>query len=447
MTGCASIYSRTALPSPPSGSAAGSQTPAGKTAGVESPTFSFQPPSAFLADSPLELAAVIDVALRDNPELLAANAQWLAAQERPAQARSLEDPVLGYRYFARSVETRVGPQEHRIGLAQRVPFFGKLGLREQVAVREAERLRADYEAKQVAIVARVKTVYYDLYMAQKAIEITEENLDILRRLARIATSKYAAGKVSQQDVLKAQVELSQLANELLTLRQKKETAGAALNLLVNRPPEAPLGIPGEFVITPVTRMAEELQREALARSPVLRALEEDIRKRRARVALARRQYYPDFLLGVDYIQVGGGSTRNPEDGKGAVIFKMGVTLPIWRGKLKAGEREAERALEASLKQHEAVKSKVLFEVSDGVVKVKTAADIVELYATTLLPQAEQSLKAATIAYGADRADFLNLLESQRALLTLRLGYYRALVDFQQRLAEVERAVGGDLVRR
>ncbi|MFQ5947129.1 MAG: TolC family protein, partial [Anaerolineae bacterium] len=281
MTGCASIYSWAGLLSPQRRSAAEAQTPAAKTVGVNPAGSPLQPPSGSLTQSPLQLPDVIKVALRDNPELLAAKAQWFAGQERPAQARSLEDPVLGYGYFGRSVETRVGPQEQRIGLAQKFPFFGKRRLRGEVAAQEAERLGADYEAMQVEILARVKAIYYGLYMAHKAIEITEENLDILRRFAGTAISKYAAGKVSQQDVLKAQVELSQLANELLTLRQQKETAAAALNLVLNRPAEAPLGTPGEFVITPLTRTAEELQRKALARSPVLRALEEDIQKSRA----------------------------------------------------------------------------------------------------------------------------------------------------------------------
>lgn len=445
--GCTATYSTTNLLSPQASSAHETERVPMKAVTDTPRAASSELASASLAESPLELSDVIKVALRDNPELLVANAQWLAAKEGPAQARSLENPVLGYGYFVRSIETKVGPQEHTIGLAQKFPFFGKLRLRGEVASREAERIRADYEAKKVEIVARAKATHYELYMAHKAIEITEENLEILRRFIRVATSKYAAGKVSQQDVLKAQVELSKLANELLILRQRKETAVATLNVLLNRSPEAPLGVPAEFVIAPVTWKAEELQREALGQSPVLRALQEDIEKGRARVALARRQYYPDFVAGVDYIVVGGGTTRSPEDGKDAVIFKVGITLPIWQGKLKAGEREAEKALEASVGRHDAVRSKVLFQVSDSLVKVQTTAKIVELYTTTLLPQAEQALKAATIAYEADRADFLNLLESQRALLTLRLGYYRALVDFQQRLAELERAVGGDLTGR
>lgn len=398
-----------------------------------------------LGESPLQLADVLAVALRQNPELRASEARWLAAEERPAQARSLEDPQLGYGFFARSVETRVGPQEHQIGLAQKFPFFGKLRLRGEAAAGEAARARADYDGKRVEIVARVKSVYYELHMAHKAIEITQENQEILRRFARIVTSKYAAGKVPQQDVLKAQLELSDLANELLTLWQRKDTAEAALNVLLDRPPDAPLGRPPDFTIPPFTRTARELRETALARSPVLRGAEADVGTAGARLALARREYYPDFVVGLDYIVVGGGTTPASEDGKDAVVLRGGVTLPIWRGRLLAAEREAVQALEAARASRDAATSRVLFEVSDGLTRVRTAAETVKLYETTLVPQAEQSLKAATIAYEADRADFLNLLDSQRALLDFRLGYHRALVDFQQRLAELERAVGSDLL--
>ncbi len=399
-----------------------------------------QPPS-------LQLREIIEEALEKNPEIVAAKNQWEAARERIPQASSLDDPVLSYTYLGRRVETRVGPQRNRLGISQKFPFLGKLSLRGEIASQGAQRARELHEAKKLEIVAKVKSAYYWIFMIHKAIQINQENVEILRRFARIAEIKYATGKVSQQDVLKAQVELSNLANELITLKQEKETAEAALNVLLDRAPQAPLGAPGEAERRPFADTLESLQQMATERQPLLKALQATIDKSKAALALAHRNYYPDFTLGVNYIEVKGGTTLSRNDGRDSLLFTVRLNIPLWADRLRAGVQEAQADVNRDKARYRAMRNKILFDVKDSFVKVQTAGRLVDLFKTTILPLAEQSLEAATIGYQADKVDFLNLLESQRIIQNFQLDYYRALVSYEQRLADLERTVGVDLVSR
>jgi len=395
----------------------------------------------------LQLKEIIEEALAKNPEIVAAKNQWRAAREKIPQASSLDDPVLSYTYQLRSVETRVGPQRNMVGVSQRFPFFGKLSLRKEMASQGAQRARELHEAKKLEVVAKTKSAYYSLFMVHKAIQINQENVEILRRFSRIAEIKYATGKVSQQDVLKAQVELASLANELITLKQEKETAEAAFNVLLDRAPQLPVGVPREAKRRPLADTLESLQQMATERQPLLKALQSAIDKSKAALALKHRMYFPDFTLGVNYIEVKGGTTLSGDDGKDSLLFTARINIPLWTGKIRAGVQEAQADINRNKARYRAMRNKILFDVKDSFVKVRTAGRLVDLFKTTILPLAEQSLEAATIGYQADKVDFLNVLESQRVIQNFQLEYYRALVSYEQQLAELERTVGFDLVSR
>ncbi|MFQ5692569.1 MAG: TolC family protein [Nitrospinota bacterium] len=450
LAGCASAFSSGAYPAGGNGPPEGPRRarPAAVRKSAERPAVKrAAPPRATGSGAAvLRLPELIKEALAKNPGVRALRERWAAARARIPAASSLDDPVFRYTNFIQRVETRVGPQRNRFDLSQKFPFFGKLALREEIASRKASEAGKFYEARKVDLVAWVKSTYYGLFLVHKAIGITEKNLGILRRLARVANLKYATGKASQQDVLKAEVRLSRLANALITLQQEKKTAEAALNTLLNRPPDAPLGRPAEIRKRKFKARAEDLQRIAQKRHPLLLALQEAIRKNAAALALAKRQYYPDFTVGLGYVDVGGGTTPGSRDGKDAVTATLGINIPLWFERRKADAEAARAAVRASRARYEATRNKILFDIQNALTKVRTAERLVDLFTHTLIPQAEQSFKASLIGYEADKVDFLNLLDSQKVLQDLQLERYRVMVDLEQRLADLERAVGVELGR-
>jgi len=383
----------------------------------------------------LTLQAVIEEALEKNPEIQGLQRRFEAAQARVPQARALPDP-----HIEIEPETAIGGRLGKIEytLAQKLPFPGKLRLQGEVAQAEANGAYAQYQARRLEVTTRVKSAYYQLFLAHKALEIKLQEADLLKQFTTITQSKYSVGTAAQQDALKAQVVLATTLNQLITLAQEQEIAAAALNTLLSRPPQSPLGPPEPIELAPFPYTLEPLQELALANRADLQAARFGVERSEAAHTLARRQYYPDFSLALQYIQV----RRGLDEWSPTV--QINIPWLFTKKKYDAQVREAEAQIGASQAVLQTLRNRSLFEVSDLLVKIQAAERQAVLYQTSVLPLAEQTLQAATIGYQTGKVDFLTLLESQRTLRDVELGLYQALVAMQQRRAELELALGMEL---
>lgn len=406
------------------------------TAGVYSSASGEEP----VPPQPLILSAVINEALAGNPEIQAARQQWAAAAQRITQARALDDPTLSVQWWNTPESFNLGQAQNTIiGLSQKFPFPGKLALKEEVASRSADITEQALRAKERDLIARVKQGYYDLFLAHKAIQIHHEQIDLLTQFLEIAIAKFRTGKGSQVDVLKAQVELSTLHQQLPVLEQRRETAQAKINTLQNKDPRTPLGLPEEPRVERFTKDLDELFQIAADARPEVKAAGLAVQRHEQARALAHRQYYPDVTVAVQRFQ-----NFQTRDGFGAI---MGINLPFafWtKPKYDAGVQEAGAAVAAARADLQTQENLTRFQIRDVLAKVRASWEVGVLYRTTVLPQAEESLASARAGYRTGRTDFLNLIEADRALREFQLAYYRALVDWQQRVAELEQVVGRDL---
>ena len=391
----------------------------------------------------LVLPELIQEVLARNPELAAARKQWEAATNRIAQVRSLDDPTLFVDLFNVPRTFNVTQTQNSIfGLSQNLPFPGKLGLKGEVASRSADMTEQAVRAKERELVARLKQAYYDLFLTQKAIQIHHEQVELLRQFFEIANAKFRAGKGSQADVLKAQVELSLLHQQLPVLEQRRKTAEAMLNTLLDRGPSSPLGIAQEPSQLPIERPLDDLHSLALNDRPELKAAELDVQRNEQSHALAERQYYPDFNVSFRRFQ-----NFQANDGFGAYVA-MSIPFAFWtKPKYDAGVQEAAAAVEVARAQQHTLENLTRFQVNDLLAKLRATDQVATLYRTTILPQAEQSLEAARVGYRAGKGGFLDLIDTQRAWRGFQLEYFKALVDRQHRLAELEQVVGITLDRQ
>ncbi|MBK9307786.1 MAG: TolC family protein [Nitrospira sp.] len=286
------------------------------------------------AQPSLALRDLIQEALERNPELVAARKQWEAATNRIVQARSLEDPTLSVHLWNFPQTFNVTRADNSIfGLSQNLPFPGKLALKGEIASRSAEITEQALRAKERELVVRLKQAYYDLFLAHKAIQIHHEQVELLRQFVEIANAKFRTGKGSQADVLKAQVELSVLHQQLPVLEQRRQTAAALLNTLLDRDLLSPLGIPQEPSLLPIDTTIDELHRLALNARPELKAVELAVQQSEQSRALAQRQYYPDFNVTFQRFQ-----NFQAHDGFGAYVA-MTVPFAFWtKPKYDAGVR-------------------------------------------------------------------------------------------------------------
>jgi outer membrane protein TolC len=388
----------------------------------------------------LVLPELIQEVLARNPEIVAARKQWEAASQRIVQARSLDDPTVSVEFFNTPRNFNVTRTENTIfGLSQSFPFPGKLGLKGDVASRSADMTEQAVRAKERELIARLKQAYYDLFLAHKAIQIHHEQIDLLKQFFEIANAKFRAGKGAQVDVLKAQVELSLLHQNLPVLEQRRETAQAMLNTLLDRDPRFPLAPPQAPREGRFDQDLEDLYRAATTARPELKAAELGVQRSEQSRALAQRQYYPDFNVSFRRFQ-----NFQANDGFGAYVA-MSIPFAFWtKPKYDAGVQEAAAASAAARADLHTLENMTRFQIRDLLAKVRASWEVAVLYRTTVLPQAEQSVEAARVGYRVGKSNFLDLLDADRAWRGFQLEYYRALVEREFRLAELEQVIGADL---
>ena len=385
----------------------------------------------------LMLPELVQEVLARNPELVAARKQWEAATNRIAQVRSLDDPTLFVDLFNVPRTFNVTQTQNSIfGLSQNLPFPGKLGLKGEVASRSADMTEQAVRAKERELVTRLKQAYYDLFLAQKTVQIHHEQVELLRQFFEIANAKFRSGKGSQADVLKAQVELSLLQQQLPVLEQRRKTVAAMLNTLLDRATSSPLGIAQEPSQLPIERPLDDLHSLALNDRPELKAAELDVQRSEQSHALAERQYYPDFNVSFRRFQ-----NFQANDGFGAYVA-MSIPFAFWtKPKYDAGVQEAAAVVAVARAQQHTLENLTRFQINDLLAKLQATDQVTTLYRTTILPQAEQSLESARVGYRAGKGGFLDLIDTQRAWRGFQLEYFKALVDRQHRLAELEQVVG------
>lgn len=394
--------------------------------------------------SSLTLEQLVGDAVRENPQLKSMRAKWEAMKERPAQERTLPNPMLTYSGMD-MIDGGTWPdtQEKRIMVQQEFPWFGKLGLKGKVAEKDAESMQREYEAMQREVILMVKESYFDLYATQRALSITRAEEDVLKQMQKIAEAKYGVGEITQQDVLKAQAEISMLKARILELEQQQAVLKAKLNQLLNRRADSPLGLAVTEPQREFEFQADQLFGLAEKNRPEIKQARAQIERSQRERDLMKKEFLPDYRLGVEYRNVGvDWSDFSRSDNM--VMFTIGIDLPIWQTKYRAGVREANKMIESTQAALEAAETQTSYDVQDASFKLLTARRSLDLYKTALVPQAEARFNASEAGYRTGKVDFLDLLESERFLLNARVMTVMAEGNVGMQLARLERAVGTDL---
>lgn len=395
-------------------------------------------------DKKVSLNALIEEALENNPGIRAAYNKWLAAKYRVKNVSALPDPMGKYTYIGESVETRVGPQEYKYGVSQAVPFPLKLYYKGKSALRHADMLKEEYEASRRELIKEVEFVYYDLFWLDKAIEIINEEKKILENLERVARVKFETGGTTQQDTIKAGVEISKTIDKILIVEQQRRSKAAMMNNLLSRHKGAPIGRVEDIKLKDFNYALDRLHEIASKSRQELIRSNLNIERAKYEKSLSQLNFIPDFTFGFDYISVGSGTTLRQNDGSDAWMTTFGLTIPIWVDKQYAQIKEKDASLKAARDNYEDVENTVTYEIEDIYFKIKTYKDIVSLYKTALMPQTRQAFEAARTGYETGKVDFLNWLDSERILLQTRLAYYKAIVDYEKSISYIKRVVGTDL---
>lgn len=377
-------------------------------------------------------------AMVTNPTIVASRQRWEATKAQAPQARALDDPVVSITEWDIPSNGNLGETGQTwYGIEQAFPFPGKRGLRGEVARLDAEAGEQDYLAVSQRVRAQVKTAYARLYRVQQQIAVHREHQALLKELIQSALQRYAAGQATQQESLKAQVELSTLHASLLALEQEQQSLRIELNTLTGRPDDPLFFGVAQIEYRPPAVALDALEAQAVEQRPELRAAGRMMARQEEAIALARRGWWPDFMAEVSYWDVHDGPNRWMLTGK--------MTLPwVASGKYRAkiAEETAGRARAAA--EVDAIRNETMSMVRDAFLKLSTAQSLIDLYHGGIIALAEQGLESARIAYTTGRTDFLNVIDAERQLRDVRLAADVALADWAEQRAELERVVGVDL---
>ena len=389
------------------------------------------------------LDVVQQYAVARNPAIRTAREMWEAARERIPQVRSYDNlEITRMPDTMNMAETRAGPQGAAVGVEQPIPFPGKLTLRGRVAEQEAEAAHEMLQATMQEVLRRVRASYAEYYLAARSLEVNAETTRLARAFVAIADAKYRVGEAPQQDVIQAQEQLSRLAAERVGFEGDLPAAQGALNALLDRPPRAPLGPAAELGAREVEVALDALVALADHSRPELRAQDHVIEARRRSLTLAKMGFLPDFKIGGQYTEVEGGT--NPaftKDGHDIWMASLGFSVPIWIDRVQAGVNEARAQAMGEEFRRRDLANQVFDELQRAYERVGVAAQIERIYRLTLLPQTQARIGSARAGYQTGQVDFFTLIDSLTSFQDVRLKRFRAVLDYQRALADLERAVG------
>jgi len=394
----------------------------------------------------VKLASLVEEASENNPIIKASKARWEASTMRPSQEGSLPNPIIGGRIKNVSFSDITLGEDPRSDIqafvSQEIPFPGKLSSKEEIAQQESDSQRWLSDAISRKVIADLKEAYFDWFFINKSIEITNRNKVLLQKFTKIAEVKYEVGMGIQQDVLKAQVEISGFIERLELLAKRKEIVETKIKKILNRPLDSPLGEPEEITKSKLTTTLTEITYATSENAPLLKSSSEIVDSREESLKLAKKQYLPDFILGATYFNRDGGN--GDLDDIWQVSLGLRVPLYYWR-KEKFGVREAVLDISEARENYESTKNNLLFDVKNNYITATTAQRLVELYQRGIIPQSTLSLESAISGYQVGDIDFLTLLNNLITLFNFELEYYQQLTEYQKALARIEEIAAIELI--
>lgn len=390
----------------------------------------------------IRLEALVAEALRSNPEVLAAQKRYEAARQRPTQESSLPDPMFSLSYNSVGKPwplAGLGTQpvaNAGFMLSQEFPAPGKRQLRGEIAGREADAEFQNYRIVRLSVTSRLTQAYHRLHHAYVMKDILGRDRDLLRQFLRISEVRYSVGKTAQQDIFRAQTQLSILETRIEQAEQERRSREAELNSLLNRAPDSGLARPADVEPQPLKVPLNDLMSRIRQSAPMLQREQKMVERTELAVNLARKDYYPDYTVSGGYFNMGSMGSMY----MGRVDFK----LPgyFWR-KQRAGVAEQVDNLSQTRHNYEAANQMLSFRVKDDYLMADTAFRLMQMYSNTVIPQSSLALQSSLSSYQTGAVDFLTVLTNFTTMLDYELNYHEQMQSYFLALARLEEMTGLD----
>lgn len=388
----------------------------------------------------LKLSDLVDEALKKNPDIRASQSRIEAAKYRIPQSKSLPDPMFMFGYqnegFDRYTYGEMSGAQWMFSASQMFPFPGKRSLKGEMAARDMESLEAMHDLLKLRTAARVKELYFDLFLAYRNIDLLQDRRALFVRIEDLTLARYAAGKAMQQEVLMAQTEKYMLLEKEEMFKQKIRSLEAMLHAAIGREKGPPLGRPVDPVYQPFLLDADEALRMALSHSPEIKARNKMIEAADAKVQMARREYFPDFTVNASYYNRAG-------DFKDMWSATTTINIPLYyKTKQEPAVLEAKASLNQAKQELEAVKLMVSAAVQDNYSMIRSSDKLMDLYKTGLIPKNTQDVELALSGYATGRTEAIVVISRLKTLLDYETLYWVQFTEREKAIARLQAITEG-----
>lgn len=391
--------------------------------------------------NPPTLDGLIQEALTHSPMITSARKRWQALTKVPVQVSTLPDPTMGLQQLTVGSPQPFSGYEASefyytgFGVSQDIPGPGKLRLRAKQADKEAEAARDAFLVQQLQVVEAVRETYFNLFYLRKMLDSLRGTQSELDRVAQTTEAQYHVAKAQQQDVLKAQLAQTDVLKDVEMNQEEFEQGEANLKAIVGREQDSADIEIGEITPTILSISDSRLRELAIANSPALQQAHAMEEQSDAALAIAKRDYVPDFNVGYAYQKTGPGF-------RDYYMLSLGVKVPLyfWRKQTPAIE-QASLQKESVLADSYSKRLSVLSDLQNQAIALRTSDRVLRLYTEGLIPQAEETLTSATAAYRVGKVDFQSLLSAVTDVLRVRQEYFRSLADHEIAVAKIRQTIG------
>ena len=388
------------------------------------------------------LSFLTETALTNNASIASAKLMVESARAQVPGSGALPDPNVNLGFFAREVETRVGPQKWKFGLSQKFPGKGKRSSAVLISQNKVNELVAALQVKRARLRKEVTQAFWEYHFLARATIVTKDSLLLLEGLEKVALATYRAGRGSHGSVIKLQIEESRLRDRLRTLQERRSSQSTNLESLLNTKTPHPLPWPEELSLEPPLPLDEKLIKMMKENNPQLQVLRKRIETARSIHRRARLAKRPDLTVGIEYIGTEDAAMAGVKDnGKDPVIAKVAWNLPMRSSRYTSAQRSSELNAKALNKELEQLSKTLTAKLKTVAFKVRDARNKMKLYKETLIPKAEQALAVGRRTFSTGRGEFLDVIDTERMLLEFQLSLERARVDVASAMAEVVELAG------
>ena len=390
-------------------------------------------------DRPLDLQDLISVALRDNPEILAAQKRYEAARERPRQESSLPDPTLSAGYFSNGNPlpgAGLGKEPtSNIGFrfTQDFPYPGKRRLQGAISSKDADAELEQYRAVERSVILRLSEAYYRFHHTYLAMEVLDRNHALLETLLRTIEARYGIGKATQQEAFRTQTQLTILETQRIQLENERRTRQAEINSILNRPLDTELARPPDHEPHDMLHSLEDLETSAHYTAPELRRDQKLVERSQLALNLAHKDSYPDYALTGGYYSLGGLPA--------GYEFRADVKLPLEFSRRRAEVAEQAQKIAEARHDYAAATQSINYRIQEAYLAAQTAYKLAVLYRDTALPQAHLTLESSLTAYQNGSADFTSVFMNHIAVLEYEMSYHEQMLSQDLAVTQLEALTG------